>query len=361
MTWIQIRMSKREFRAQEKAQKKQVQEGKRLAAAKLESSAINPYYTRESRQALLQEQRRDSVPQPAAQSSLVVGIYSSPSRRGKSIVANMYEGIKVCSDDVPVMRDQKMYRGPENFHAIVFYGLRDNLATMLQDYRRRGVTTMFWDMGYWGRGKGEMLSGYHRVAINDLQPNNYFWSFKAPPDRFNRFRLRITPWRTDGMEILMAGLSEKNARVLHKLGLLHTPDPTKYAIWLRDEIRKYTDRPIAYRPKPSWKEARPIEGMRYAVKPGKDGLLWELRDCWAVVTFRSNVAIDGIIAGVPCFVVGDGVAKCMGHTDLSMIESPLYPENREQFCFNLAYCQWHFSEMKDGEVWRYHKSKGLIP
>ena len=293
--------------------------------------------------------------------TLIVGVYSSPSRRGKTIVANMYEGIKARSADVPIVRDHKLHAKADNFRAVVFYGLRDNLLALYLEYRRKNVATMFFDMGYWGRGKGEMLSGYHRVAINALQPNAYFWSLNAPEDRFRRFRLRIHDWRKSGREVFIAGLSDKNAGVLHRLGLIHTPDPTRYAEWMRDEIRKHTDRPIAYRPKPSWKGARPINGTRYAVKPGLDGLLWELRDAWAVVTFRSNMTISGLMQGIPCFVVGDGVAGLMGYADLSKIEEPLYPDNREQFCFNLAYCQWHFQEMKDGDCWRYHKEKGLIP
>ena len=103
--------------------------------------------------------------------TLIVGVYSSPSRRGKTIVANMYEGIKARSADVPIVRDHKLHAKADNFRAVVFYGLRDNLLALYLEYRRKNVATMFFDMGYWGRGKGEMLSGFHGVAINALQPN----------------------------------------------------------------------------------------------------------------------------------------------------------------------------------------------
>lgn len=354
-------MSKRERRAEKRQRRKETQGTKSRMDAEFEARAVRGEYTQVRRgQEFIPIPATPISPEEQKRSALVVGFYSSPSRRAKTIVESMFTGVK-RSEDVPLLREQKTYKSPENFSAVVFYGLRDNLLKVYQDYRQKGVSTVFWDMGYWGRGKGEPLSGYHRCAVNALQPTEYFWKLKAPGDRFARFRLKLSPWRKTGKEIFLAGLSDKNASVLHRLGLIHTPDPTAYSVWLRDEIRKHTDRPIAYRPKPSWKGARPIEGTRWAMKPGIDGLLWELRDTWAVITFRSNVAIDGLVAGIPCFVVGDGVAKLMGHTDLSKIEDPLYPDNREEFCANLAYCQWHYSEMAQGEVWKFLRDRGLIP
>ena len=41
-------------------------------------------------------------------------------------------------------------------------------------------------------------------------------------------------------------------------------DPTEYAKYLVSEIRKYSKRQIWYRPKPSWRDAMPIEGTYFS-------------------------------------------------------------------------------------------------
>jgi len=41
----------------------------------------------------------------------------------------------------------------------------------------------------------------------------------------------------------------------------------------------------------------------------------------------------------------------MGLTDLSSIETPVYPD-RDKWLAHLAYCQFSFEEMRSGAAWR---------
>ena len=101
-------------------------------------------------------------------------------------------------------------------------------------------------------------------------------------------------------------------------------------------ISSYTDRPIRIRDK---KDRRPIEA--------------DLMDCWATVTYSSSSALDSLIAGVPVFVLADfAAAYRMGSPDLTQIESPVYPNDRQKFCDVLADQQLSCCEIRNGEAWR---------
>jgi len=122
-------------------------------------------------------------------------------------------------------------------------------------------------------------------------------------------------------------------------------------------LKQHTDRPIIYRPKPSWRNPEPIDGTIFS--PRTQPLLDVLEGCHAVVSHHSNVCIDAILEGVPSFCA-QGVALPMSRSDLSQIESPIYPDGREQWAADIAYTQWRPDEMRDGLVWRYLKDEGII-
>ncbi len=130
--------------------------------------------------------------------------------------------------------------------------------------------------------------------------------------------------------------------------------------WERDTIGKlrlFTDREIIYRPKPSDPLASPIPGTHFSKKTTT--LEEDLASAWCVVTHHSNVAVDALLAGIPVFCVG-GVAREMGTPDLSQIETPHYPNDREQWAADLAYTQWSVPEMAAGHCWAHLKSDGLV-
>jgi hypothetical protein len=72
------------------------------------------------------------------------------------------------------------------------------------------------------------------------------------------------------------------------------------------------------------------------------------------------VAVDALMAGVPVFCV-DGVASAICPSDLSAIESPYMPDDRQAWAEDVAWCQFTLSEITRGIPFRHFKEEGLIP
>lgn len=282
----------------------------------------------------------------------VLVYYQKGNKRSQAVTTALQAGIARCQgNDSVLMVDESTYTTPLPADVVCFYGLAGNFMKLFRDYRKKGVPTVFFDLGYWGR-KGDPQPDFHRVAVNGYQPTPYF-TFDATPERFAIFRKEIKPWKTDGEEILVAGMSERASQVWG-LG-----DSTAHAAAIIAEIRKYTDRPICYRPKPSCPQARPIPGTRYS----HGGVLQDdLRRAYCTVSYRSNVAVDGLIEGVPCIILGDHPAKLMSHNDVSRIEDLWRPDDplRLQFCSSLSWHQYSLGELRSGYGWKELKKHGWL-
>lgn len=260
----------------------------------------------------------------------------------------MAEGVAAAGDSVHIYPSH-CYRHPHADIA-VFYGFDRNLQKVMQDYRAIGKPVVYVDLGYWGRREGGPLQGYHKVSVNGRHPTDYFQAIRHPADRLSRLGLNIEPWKQAGRHIIVAGMSAKAAEA-EGFG------PHAWERATIEQLRRVTDRPIVYRPKPSWTEARALPGATF--EPGLEDLPRLLADCHAVVTHHSNVAIDALMAGIPAFVA-DGAASALCFSGLDRIEQPWRPDGREQFAADLAYAQWRVAEMRSGDVWRHLKAEGLI-
>lgn len=259
----------------------------------------------------------------------------------------MRDGIRRCGETVKIV-PTNCYRKPEGEIA-VFYGFDVQLQRIFREYRARGLNVVYVDLGYWGRREGGAMSGYHKVAVNARHPTEYFQAVTHDSSRLDHFGLRIEDWN-QGEFILLAGMSAKGA-------MAEGFRPNEWEQWAVGEIKKHTSRPIIYRPKPSWPDAKPILGTEFVKDAAAlDGLLG---NCHAVVTHHSNVAIDGLIRGVPAFCWA-GAGSVLSLSDLSKIEQPWRPEGREQAFRDLAYTQWNVAEMKSGAAWRHLRGEGLI-
>lgn len=269
----------------------------------------------------------------------------------------MAEGIARCGD-FPMIWNEQDYAVSmrSGLDCVVFYGLEGNCRQILADHSKAG-TAVYVDLGYWGRREGGRWAGFHKIVMNGRHPTSYFRSVKHPHDRIGRFHVGPKPWRENGSHILLAGMGDKGAWA-------EGYRPEEWERWAIAELRKYTDRPIVYRPKPSWKTAKPIAGTLYS--PRDRDVQQDLADCWAVVTHHSNVAVDAIVAGVPAFCWA-GVAEPLSLQDLSQIERPYCPgrgageeNDRAQWMADIAYTQWSIAEMRQGLPWRHLKAERLI-
>lgn len=276
-------------------------------------------------------------------------VFVAPGNVRSGIIGRaMFEGLRRTGHSVE-MRLSSNYRGSPMSENAVFYGLAGGLRRIMDDYRKRGKRAFYIDLGYWGRRKKSRWDGYHKIVLNDRHPTGYFQSKVHPSDRFDHLQVQIKPWRETGDAIMVVGMSGKAAGHLG-LGPEH---------WERQTIarlRQITKRPIIYRPKPNWPDARPIPGSHF--QQGVD-VAESFAGLHCVVAHHSNVAVDALINGIPC-ICPEGAASVLSDHDIADVETPCMPDGREQWAADLSYCQFSVEEMQTGRAWELIKAEGLL-
>ena len=283
-----------------------------------------------------------------------VVVYQIPYHHRSAVICEaMEQGIRRHGVEV-IRKFETEYSGIEADYA-VFYGLEGKLSRIFKEYianaEAKGTKALYIDLGYWKRKeRSNKFGGYHKIVVNARHPTEYFQRRVHDDSRLRELNVSIEPWRRGGNHILIAGMGDKGAAA-------EGYDIEQWERWAIGKIRENSKRAIVYRPKPSWKRAKPIAGVGYS------GRLIEcvhaLRDCFAVVTHHSNVAVDAICMGIPAFC-WHGVAKPMSLQDLSLIEKPMKPDSREQWVRDISWCQWNVEEMKKGIAWKCLKDEGVI-
>lgn len=220
---------------------------------------------------------------------------------------------------------------------------------ILHACQRKGVPFIYFDKGYIHRGwHTHKHRGYIRFAVNDVHPLHYFLKIPRLGDRWKNLGVSLEPRQRKGDHVLYAGCT-------HKFAAYHQLDPLAYTAGIIEAIKKITDRPILYRPKPGGRN-----DLNYNPIPGtilsdiRIPIEEELKRTFAVVTFSSNAALDAILHGVPAFVLGPGIAQPVSNTDLSKLNHPYFPtdDERLRWCHSVAYCQWQVWEIEEGRVWQ---------
>jgi hypothetical protein len=213
-----------------------------------------------------------------------------------------------------VVTDDRLRPGP-----VALFG-SPSRWDLLQRAFREGRTVYYGDHGYFGRER------YYRITKNAYQHDG---SGTSDGKRFSAFGRTIQPWQKDGRHVLVC---PNSATYFRLFGL----DVFQWVQHVSDTIAGVSQRPIRVR----WKgDAQPIES--------------DLKDCWAVVAFSSAAALDALMAGVPVFVLADFAAAFrFGLPWVEQIDSPIYPEGREQLLWNLADHQWTLDEIRHGDAWR---------
>jgi hypothetical protein len=278
-----------------------------------------------------------------------VAIYHIPNHKRSTIIAKaMARGLQMCGEQFQVIESDR-FRGAEAKIA-VFYGFDATMRNIFREYREQQKDVVYVDLGYFGRREGGRWVGYHKVSVNGRHPTAYFQKRVHSSDRFGRFDLKFPAWNRGGSHVLVCGTSDKGA-------IVDGFQPQEWETRTINLLKKVTDRKIIYRPKPSWLAATPIPGAEF--HQSKDDISGWLKDCWAVFSHHSNVCVDAFLHGVPNFTT-DGVGLPLSESNFEKVESPRYPDSREQFGNDVAYTQFSIAEMQDGTCWRTLKAEGLI-
>lgn len=211
-----------------------------------------------------------------------------------------------------------------------------------------GQRVMYFDKGYYHREfehRKDIV--YWRVSVDDQQPTKYIAEARHSPDRWLSLGREMTPWRKPRAKghIIIANQSEKYHQFYD---LVH---PTQWVINIVEELKRYTDRQIWYRPKPSWRNKTPINDTRYCATEPLSKLF---PGAYALITHGSYICVDALLNGIPTITLGNAVTKSICSTSLSEIETPKMATEAErlQVMANLAHCQYTIKEWADGRAWK---------
>lgn len=209
-------------------------------------------------------------------------------------------------------------------------GCTPELRPLIDDWTASGRTWIYWDRGYCRRIFATDLptgdnGGYYRWHINSFQMQAIC---DVPDDRWKAMDTALWPWAKRGKHIVVAEPSP-TYQLFH--GIKGWTDQTSAA------LKQVTDRPIVKRNK---------EMQRFGRKLRED-----LFGAHALVTHGSNAAVEAVMMGCPVFVSPHSAAALVGQTDLTRIETPIYPD-REAWVRSLAYSQFNEDELVNGTLWR---------
>lgn len=199
-----------------------------------------------------------------------------------------------------------------------------------------------------------------------------FGNKNSLPDRWKKFQkdtgITIKDWKSTGDHILIMGQKEGDS----SLSELYKTYESFYD-WVEQlilDIRKYSDRKIVIRPHPrnlrhGIKMSKKLE-KKYGAKlnvvvsshvteggnQGGDGLDYDLKNCYCVITYNSLSAVESICNGIPTFALDNGsMIWPIAHKEIKNIENLNYNIDITQWCYDVAYTQWNRLENKTGESW----------
>lgn len=273
--------------------------------------------------------------------------FSSDKPREHLLADAFADGARLSGDSVEVRSLTGEAQVAEGADVAVMVGVKSR--ALYKANWAAGISCLYFDKGYTRHSAPGPIKlwEYWRVAVNSHHPTDYFQKIPRPGDRLEKLGIGFAPWRKKGNYIVFAGSSQK----YHDFyGLT---DPTRYAGKVIKQIEfAAPGMQIIYRPKPSWKDAEPINGTVYSRPP--ETITDVLADAHCLVTHGSNACFEALQMGVPCVILGEAVAKHVSSTSIDEVKAPrlVHDKRRRQWFADLAYCQWSLPELASGEAWK---------
>lgn len=211
---------------------------------------------------------------------------------------------------------------------------------IFRQQRSKNLDVIVLETGYINRGDGP--NHHYAAGFNGLNGRADFRNRGMPKDRAIKLGIGMKPWRKDGKHVLLCGQVPWDASVEM------CKDYPGWIHYTAKQIRFHTDREIRFRPHPLG-NVGPIPGCTYSTAPIQE----DFKDCWAVVTYNSNSAVEAVLEGIPAFTFDSGaMAKGVSSQWLQELGSPHMP-SREDWLSDLCYAQWSLEEMRSGEAWKH--------
>ena len=216
--------------------------------------------------------------------------------------------------------------------ALVIRGLGGGSQKAIKHCWETGRTFYAIDTGYMGNLKNKK---WHRVSKNGLQNTGPLISRDSK--RLDRIGYEWVPFTT-GKKIMICPPSDK------VMNLWGQPDPKTWTEQVIEELKKYTDRPIEVRMKPTRSERVSNKSIEAALA----------EDVHCLITYNSIAATEALLNGKPAIALGPNAAQSLCNTSLSEVENLniLDKATMHRFACHLSYCQFIEDEMRDGTAWR---------
>lgn len=269
--------------------------------------------------------------------------HQRPSLDRKLSLAEAFgDGILAYGDENVSYRIEYNFDYTPDCDVAVLFGIGGVTKRVWEAYRFRGRQVILLDKAYSRR------TGHWRVSVGSSQPLSYLMKLPRPEDRLRKIEelgVALEPFRARGECILLDGASNKYLE-WYGLGTMR-----EWGESMVNTIRKFTDRRIIYRPRPTHNQPIRISGAELSVGPLSD----DFNRSFLVVSNGGNIGWDAVIAGLPHFAISDSVARPVSETEWRNINNPrsITEQERRQWAANVAYCQFTEEEFGKGLAWHY--------
>jgi len=223
-------------------------------------------------------------------------------------------------------------------YPIVIFGILRGVGEIIKRCEDLKHTYYHFDHAYYFKEQKHEINPIfnekiYRITKNSLMLNYIDNIDEIDGDRIQKFKkyIDIKPWKKSGDYVLVLPPSE------HVKKWYNTPNWEQETI---EKLKQYTKREIIIKN-----------------KNDQESYMDMLSGAWAVVTCQSTAAVDVLIEGVPSFCNDMSMAKPVSHIDLSLIETPFYPNNREEWLDSLLANQYLMSEIENGFAWNRLRKK----
>mgnify|MGYP005623044217 FL=1 len=189
-----------------------------------------------------------------------------------------------------------------------------------------------------------------KVGLNGINRTAYFGDKDNDRVRADSLGLVCKPWRSNGDYVLICGQHDKS------LQWQSMPRMSNWFLNTYDEIRKYTDRPIIFRPHPRCRLEHIERGLKHVTRQEPkqiantyDDFDMGFNNVHCTISYSSNPGIHSIIAGVPSFVSTHSLAYPVANDIdfLHDIEQPMMPD-RQQWLNDYAWTEFTVEEISQG-------------
>jgi len=207
--------------------------------------------------------------------------------------------------------------------------------------KKQGKPIIVLEIGCFYRGRT------WKMGVNGVNRDAYFANETCDNSRLKKLNLNNKEWKLNDGKILIAGQHLKSGQWKNYDQAISFVDNTI------NEIRKFTDNAIIYRPHPRSKihfdisKYQNVDIQQPIKNPNTyDDYNLHFENISAVVNYSSNPGVIAAIEGIPTFVSQSSLAYEVSNP-ISKINYPDTPD-KMQWLNNLSYTEWFLDEISTG-------------